>query len=149
MTSLILTLSLWATPLLPADIPANAIYLGKGVGLIHSLKLRMGEVMPHNGMVLTFANFVRLKSALEDAPDLCVWAVDQAVNECTKGLDRERDIMLNRETDDQAIIKAYEKRLFATETALQNETNRRQYMMYTALITGAVAIVSTSLLIGL
>lgn len=149
MINLILSVSLWAMPLLPADIPANAIYLGKGVGLIHSLKLNMGEVMPHRGMVLTLANFVRLKSALEDAPDLCVWAIDQAVNECTEGLNRERDIMRTREHDDQLLIKAYETRLKLTETALQKETNQRQYMMYTAIASGALAIISTTLLIGL
>jgi len=149
MINLIMSASLWLMPLLPDDIPANAIYLGKGVGLIHSLKLNMGEIMPHKGMVLSIANFVRLKSALEDAPDLCVWAIDQAVNECTTGLNRERDIMLKRETDDAAIITAYESRLQLTEQTLQTVTNQRQYMMYTAIATSMLAIISTSLMIGL
>jgi len=145
VTSLFLSISIFLSPLLPADIPANAIYLGRGVGLIHSLKLKMGEPVPHTGMLLTLANFIRLKSALEDSPDLCTWAIDQAIDECVKGLDREQEIALNREADDAAIIKAYESRLFTIESALLDARKQRKYMMYTAIGVGALSIITSTL----
>ena len=147
MISSLLSLSIFLTPALPADIPATAIYLGQGVGLIHSLKLKMGAPMPYNGLILTTANFVRLKSALEDSPDLCTWAIDQAVEECANGLNREQEIALNREANSQLTIKAYENRLSTIEVSLQNSESSRQYMMYTSIGLGALSIITTSLLL--
>ena len=136
----ILSLVLVLTPLLPADIPPTLIYLGPGVDPIHSLKLRMGEPMPYTGLVVTAANWVRLKSALEGAPDLCVWAVDEAITRCEQGAREQAEILLHRENEDKAIISAYEIRLQQSELALQDAIEDAAMYKWTSTIIGTVLI---------
>ena len=134
------SLVLVLTPLLPADIPPTLIYLGPGVDPIHSLKLKMGGPMPYAGLVLTPANWVRLKSALEGAPDLCVWAVDEAIKRCEQGAREQADILLNRETEDKAIISAYEIRLQKSELALESAIEEAVMYKWTSTIIGTVLV---------
>lgn len=130
-----------ATPLLPADIPANEIYLGPGISPIETFKIKQGFVADTDYQVMTVFNFIRLKSALEGSPDLCVFAIDQAIKQCQEGLQREQDIYLNREADDQLIIKSYETRLKSIELELHNAYKSNKILMYTI---GAVSLLAAS-----
>jgi hypothetical protein len=96
--------------------------------------------MPYTGLVVTPANWVRLKSALEGAPDLCVWAVDEAIKRCEQGAREQAEILLNRETEDKAIISAYETRLQKSELALQDAIEDVAVYKWTSTIIGTVLI---------
>ena len=136
-TALVLLLA----PLLPADIPANMIYMGQGIEPIHSIKIKRGFVSDGRYMLITPYNFIRVKSALENSPDLCTLAISETVKSCTAGLEREQQIMLNREHDDAKLLTAYESRLKAIESDLQNSEYHNKMLMY---ITGGFALLSTA-----
>ena len=144
---LFLSLALILAPLMPADIKPTMIYLGAGVEPIHTMKLRLGEVMPHDGIILTYTNFIRIKSALEGAPDLCVWAIDEAVQRCQIGAEEQERILLNREEKDQEILAAYEARLLKVESDLTKETQRSQILERTSIILGISAELRPSFII--
>ena len=80
MTNLLLSVLLVLTPLKPENIPPNWIYLGQGVEPIKAIKVDtdFDLKIKEPSALLTVPEFIRLKSALEDSPDLCVWAIDEA-----------------------------------------------------------------------
>ena len=142
--SLLLTLS---TPLLPDNIPASAIYMGKGLELVETFKIKKGWVSDSTYQVITPYNFIRLKSAVEGSSDLCLFAVDEALKECEAGLDRERELFLNREVDDQLIIKSYEARLNAIELELSKAQKTNTLLVYVMSSLGVIAASSLTLYI--
>jgi len=142
--SLLLTLS---TPLLPNNIPASAIYMGKGLELVETFKIKKGWVSDSTYQVITPYNFIRLKSAVEGSSDLCLFAVDEALKECEAGLDRERELFLNREVDDQLIIKSYEARLNAIELELSKAQKTNTLLVYVMSSLGVIAASSLTLYI--
>lgn len=135
------------TPLLPSNIPASAIYMGKGLELVETFKVRKGWVSDSTYQIITPYNFIRLKSAVEGASDLCSFAVDETLKECEQGLNRERNIYLNRETDDQLIIKSYESRLAEIESDLQKVQETNTILIYVASSLGVIAASSLTLFI--
>jgi len=142
--SLLLTLS---TPLLPDNIPASAIYMGKGLELVETFKIKKGWVSDSTYQVITPYNFIRLKGAVEGSSDLCLFAVDEALKECEAGLDRERELFLNREVDDQLIIKSYEARLNAIELELSKAQKTNTMLVYVMSSLGVIAASSLTLYI--
>lgn len=142
--SLLLTLS---TPLLPDNIPASAIYMGKGLELVETFKIKKGWVSDSTYQVITPYNFIRLKGAVEGSSDLCLFAVDEALKECEAGLDRERELFLNREVDDQLIIKSYEARLNAIELELSKAQKTNTLLVYVMSGLGVIAASSLTLYI--
>jgi hypothetical protein len=144
LLSVILTI---ATPLLPNNIPASAIYMGKGLELVETFKIKHGWISDGVYQVITPYNFIRLKSAVEGSSDLCLFAVDEALKECERGLNRERDLFLNRESDDQLIIKSYEHRLKTIESELQNAQSTNTMLIYVASSLGVIAASSLTLYI--
>jgi hypothetical protein len=142
--SLLLTLS---TPLLPDNIPASAIYMGKGLELVETFKIKKGWVSDSTYQVITPYNFIRLKGAVEGSSDLCLFAVDEALKECEAGLDRERELFLNREVDDQLIIKSYEARLNAIELELSKAQKTNTLLVYVMSSLGVIAASSLTLYI--
>jgi len=139
-----LSLLMILTPLKPADIPANQIYLGKGIEPITAIKVQKGWVAPTLSMVLTPFEFIELKSALENSPDLCTYAIDKAIEQCMSGLKREKKIMLNREISDQQLLKAYESRLKLVESELLTSYKQNKILMYVASSLTAIAIGATT-----
>ena len=135
------------TPLLPSNIPASAIYMGKGLELVETFKIKKGWVSDSTYQVITPYNFIRLKSAVEGASDLCSFAVDEALKECERGLNRERDLFLNREADDQLIIKSYEQRLKTLESDLQKAQEHNTMLIYIVSSLGVIAASSLTLFI--
>tara|TARA_B100001094_G_C18161053_1_gene789366 strand:+ start:202 stop:645 length:444 start_codon:yes stop_codon:yes gene_type:complete len=133
------------TSLLPANIPPNLIYMGPHVEPIHSIKVRRGYVVDGTSMLLTPSNFIRLKSVVENSPDLCTLAVDESIKKCLEGLEREQKIMLNREHDDQVLIKAYESRLLSIEADLDRSQKKQRVLLYTAVSLALVATASITL----
>jgi len=142
--SLLLTLS---TPLLPNNIPPSAIYMGKGLELVETFKIKKGWVSDSTYQVITPYNFIRLKGAVEGSSDLCLFAVDEALKECEAGLDRERELFLNREVDDQLIIKSYEARLNAIELELSKAQKTNTLLVYVMSSLGVIAASSLTLYI--
>ena len=135
------------TSLLPANIPPNLIYMGPHVEPIHSIKVKRGHVVDGTSMLLTPSNFIRLKSVVENSPDLCTLAVDESIKKCLEGLEREQKIMLNREHDDQVLIKAYESRLLSIEADLRTSEKKKRVLLYTAVSLALVATASITLAI--
>lgn len=132
-------LMLFLVPLRPADIPANQIYLGEHIEPITAIRVQKGWVAPTLSMVLTPYEFIELKSAIEHSPDLCTHAIDLAVKQCSAGLQREKEIMLGRETSDQQLITAYEQRLKIIEGELQVSYKQNKILMYLATGLSAIA----------
>ena len=137
--SFFLSVIIFLTPL--ADIPAKAIWLGKGIEIIQGEKIKAGEVASTTKMMLKIHDFVRLKSAMESSTDLCSWAITETYNECRQGAKRQLDIALNRESNQADLISAYEHRLKQTESALSKSENYTKILLY---VTGGLAIVSAS-----
>ena len=144
LLSMILTI---ATPLLPNNIPASSIYMGKGLELVETFKIKKGWVSDSTYQVITPYNFIRLKSAVEGANDLCLFAVDEALKVCETGLQNERELFLGRESDDQLIIKSYEHRLKTIESELQNAQSTNTILIYVASSLGVIAASSLTLYI--
>ncbi len=137
--SFFLSVIIFLTPL--ADIPAKAIWLGKGIEIIQGEKIKPGEKAKKTMMMLSVHDFVRLKSAMESSTDLCSWAITETYNECKQGAKRQLDIALNRESNQADLISAYEHRLKQTESALSKSENYSKILLYVA---GGLAIVSAS-----
>jgi len=147
MISFFLSLSLIFTPVLPENIPATLIYLGKGVEPLHSIKVKKGFIVEETSILFTPYNFVRLKSILEGSPDLCTWAIDEAINSCEKGMIRAENIALDREHNDAEIMKAYEIRLQALEKSLDASQKQTDVLLWSIGGVSLVAVASTSLLV--
>ena len=135
-------LLIWFTSLLPADIPANLVYMGPHVEPIHSIKVKKGHVVESTSMLLTPSNFIRLKSFVQNSPDLCTLAVNESVKKCLEGLEREQQIMLDREHDDKALIKAYESRLLSAEAALSASSKKQKMLIFTSIGLALISSVS-------
>lgn len=137
-----ITILIWFSSLLPANIPPNLIYMGPHVQPIHSIKVKRGYVVDSTSMLLTPSNFIRLKSVVENSPDLCTLAVDRSIKKCLEGLEREQQIMLDREHDDKALIKAYESRLLSAEAALSASSKKQKMLIYTSIGLAVISSVS-------
>ena len=135
-------LLIWFTSLLPADIPSNLVYMGPHVEPIHSIKVKKGHVVESTSMLLTPSNFIRLKSFVQNSPDLCTLAVNESVRKCLEGLEREQQIMLDREHDDKELIQAYESRLLSAEAALSASSKKQKMLIYTSIGLAVISSVS-------
>lgn len=149
MTSFLLSILLILTPLKPDDIPPNWIYLGQGVEPIKAIKVDKDFDLKirEPSALLTVPQFIRLKSALENSPDLCAWAIDEALKECEKGMTKALNEAYTREVDHLDIIKAYETRLLKLEDSLKKEKKYNKIMLYVASGLGFVATITTTLYI--
>ena len=137
--SFFLSVVSFLTPLV--DIPPTAIWLGKGIEIIQGEKIKAGEVAKTNKMMLTIHDFIRLKSAMDSSTDLCSWAITETYNECIQGSQRQLDIALNRESNQNELITAYEHRLKQTESELNNSKNYNKILLY---VSGGLAIIAAS-----
>ena len=137
--SFFLSVVIFLTPLVA--IPPTAIWLGKGIEIIQGEKIKAGEVAKTNKMMLTIHDFIRLKSAMESSTDLCSWAITETYNECIQGSQRQLDIALNRESNQNELITAYEHRLKQTESELNNSKNYNKILLY---VSGGLAIIAAS-----
>lgn len=137
--SFFLSVVIFLTPLV--DIPPTAIWLGKGIEIIQGEKIKAGDVAKTNKMMLTIHDFIRLKSAMESSTDLCSWAITETYNECIQGSQRQLDIALNRESNQNELITAYEHRLKQTESELNNSKNYNKILLY---VSGGLAIIAAS-----
>ena len=137
--SFFLSVVIFLTPLV--DIPPTAIWLGKGIEIIQGEKIKAGDVAKTNKMMLTIHDFIRLKSAMESSTDLCSWAITETYNECIQGSQRQLDIALNRESNQNELITAYEHRLKQTESELNNSKNYNKILLY---VSGGLAIIVAS-----
>ena len=139
MINLFLIITLILTPLKPANIPPNWIYLGEKVKPIQAIKVEPGFQLTFNGAVLTVDDFIRVKGIIEGSKDLCVYAIDQAVKECEKGMTVALNQAHGRETNQFEIITAYETRLGKLEDSLLESQKRTKLMLYIATGAGLVA----------
>ena len=137
--SFFLSVVIFLTPLV--DIPPTAIWLGKGIEIIQGEKIKAGDVAKTNKMMLTIHDFIRLKSAMDSSTDLCSWAITETYNECIQGSQRQLDIALNRESNQNELITAYEHRLKQTESELNNSKNYNKILLY---VSGGLAIIAAS-----
>ena len=119
--------------------------MGPHVEPIHSIKVRRGHVVDGTSMLLTPSNFIRLKSVVENSPDLCTLAVDESVKKCLEGLEREKRIMHERELDDQLLIKSYESRLLKVESELDASLQKQRVLLFTAVSLALVATAGVTL----
>ena len=133
------------TPLLPADLPPNMIYMGKGLEPVATMKVKKGHVVGGTHILMTPYEFIRVKSAIEGSGDLCNWAVEEAVNACLLQMREEVDRALGRENHDRELLKAYEVRLKTIEEDLQASTKRNKMLMYLSASLGAIALSATTI----
>ena len=136
-----LSILLMLTPLKPADLPATMIWMGQGLEPIYSIKVKQGHVVGSTSILMTPYEFVRLKSAVEGSPDLCSWAVDEAVNSCLVSMNEATDRATNREINDSELIKAYEARLTQSEKHLSVLERHNKIMLY---VTGGLALIAST-----
>lgn len=147
MINFILSLSLVLVPLLPPDIPPNWIYMGVGVKPIQAIKVDTGFEVREPSALLTVHDFIRLKSAFENSPDLCTYAIDEALKECRKGTEKQLMIAYSREENDKLIIQAYESRLDKTEKSLIEAQEETKIYKYATISFGAIALASLTSII--
>jgi hypothetical protein len=142
MINYLLTLTLILEPLLPANIPPNWIYMGSKVKPIQAIKVEPNFKVEFYGALLNINDFLRVKSVIENAPDVCTYAIDEAVEECKKGRDRSLTIAFNREDDIRQTLKAYEVRLAKTEELLIEEQFKTKIFMYSTMSLGVISVAS-------
>jgi hypothetical protein len=146
MINYLLALTLFLEPLLPANIPPNWIYMGSKVKPIQAIKVEPDFNVSFHGALLNINDFLRIKSVIENAPDVCTFAIDEAVKECKKGRDRSLTIALNRETDIRETLKSYEVRLAKTEQLLIEEQLRTKMFIYSTAGFGVISVASITAL---
>lgn len=144
MINAILSSLLFLTPLLPADLPPNMIYMGKGLEPVATIKVKKGHVVGGTSILMTPYEFIRVKSAIEGSGDLCNWAVEEAVNACLLQMREEVDRALGRENHDRELLKAYEVRLKTIESDLLASTKQNKMLMYLSASLGAIALSATT-----
>jgi hypothetical protein len=145
--NIILSIILILSPAMPGDVPATAIWIGKGVDPIKAEKISPGETVETVRLGVTPYDFVRLKTAMEGATDLCTWAIDESVAECHKGLKQSESIAIHREERTQDILSAYEVRLDRTEKALMTSERYTEIMIYVSSGLAVLAASTTALLV--
>lgn len=128
-----ISLLFFFTSLLPANIPANMIYMGPSIDPIPAIKIKRGYVSDSTYMLMTPYHFIRVKSAIENSPDLCTLAIDESIKKCMEGMEREQEIMQIREHDDKALIKAYETRLVKVERELETTLEKNAVLLWTTV----------------
>ena len=139
--NIILSIILTLSPALPGDVPATAIWIGKGIDPIKAEKIEPGDTVETVRLLMTPYDFVRLKTAMEGATDLCTWAIDESVAECFNGMKQAESIAIHREERTQDILSAYEVRLDRTEKALMTSERYTEIMVY---VSGGLAILAAS-----
>ena len=145
MINLFLAFVLFMTPLKPANIPPNWIYLGERVEPIEAIKVKPGFELTFHGAVLTLNDFIRVKGILENEKDLCVYAIDTALKECEKGMNKALTEAYGRGNNHLEIVKAYEIRLGKLETSLLESQKQTKLMLYIATGAGVVATLFTTM----
>lgn len=142
MHALILSLSLILQPL----APATEIYLGELVRPIRAIKLKLNELAPSDGAFITRDDWIRAKVAIEGTRPLCEFVANEALSACLSGIEREREISAQRDSDQKHLIDALKTELSReTERASNAERSSRRFMFATISL-GVVATVSASLL---
>lgn len=145
---LALTLALQpATPLLVID-------LGYEIEPITATRLKLNEPAPSDGAFITPRDWVRIRSALRTSRSVCQWAVNETLDECIRGLERDRELIHAERSTLLEVADTYALRLQDTESALDDalklntelEAERDLYMWATIGVLGSVTLVVGSLL---
>jgi hypothetical protein len=76
---------------------------------------------------------------------LCVYAIDTALKECEKGMNKALTEAYGRENNHLEIVKAYEIRLGKLETSLLESQKQTKLMLYIATGAGVVATLFTTM----
>jgi hypothetical protein len=145
MINLYLAVMLIMTPLKPANIPPNWIYLGEKVEPIKAIKTEPGMTLTFHGAALSVTDFIRVKGILENEKDLCIYAIDEALKECEKGMNKALNEAYGRENNHLELVKAYETRLGRLETSLLESQKQTKLMLYIATGAGVVATLFTTM----
>jgi hypothetical protein len=144
MINLVLSSLLFLAPLIPADLPPTMIYMGQGLEPVATIKVRMGHVVGETSILMTPYEFIRVKSAIEGAGDLCNWAVEESTKACIAQMDQEIQRALQREDNDKELLRAYEHRLKVIEEDLQASYRQNKIMLYLSASLGAIALSATT-----
>lgn len=125
--------------------PATEIYLGELVPPITSLKLHIGEPAPSDGAFLHPADWIALKTAMENNISVCEWAVIEAVSVCIAECN-------NRRSDDcvdmdllRTTIQSYELVIADVENELTR--TKKANTAYVWGMVGASSLAVISLLV--
>lgn len=141
LLSLTLTLQS-ATPLLVID-------LGAEIEPITATRLTLDEPAPNDGAFLTARDWIRVRSALRTSRAVCQWAIDETLDECILGLERDRELIHAERETLVEVADSYALRLQDTERALNDAltlnteltAQRDRYMWTTIGVVGAVSLV--------
>ena len=149
--TLALTLALQpATPLLVID-------LGYEIEPITATRLKLNEPAPSDGAFIAPRDWVRIRSALRTSRSVCQWAVNETLDECIRGLERDRELIHAERSTLLEVADTYALRLQDTERALGDAlklndelTAQRDLYMWTTIgvLGSATLVVVGSLLMN-
>ena len=131
-----------ATPLLVID-------LGYEIEPITATRLKLSEPAPSDGAFISPRDWVRIRSALRTSRSVCQWAIDETLDECIRGLERDRELIHAERSTLLEVADTYALRLQDTESALNDAlklnteltAERDLYMWATIGVLGSVTLV--------
>lgn len=137
-----LALVLQPTPLLVID-------LGAEIEPITATRLTLSEPAPSDGAFITPRDWLRIRSALRTSRSVCQWAINETLDECIRGLERDRELIHAERSTLVEVADTYALRLQDTESALNDAlqlntkltAERDLYMWTTIGVLGSATII--------
>ena len=137
-----LALVLQPTPLLVID-------LGAEIEPITATRLTLSEPAPSDGAFITPRDWPRIRSALRTSRSVCQWAINETLDECIRGLERDRELIHAERSTLVEVADTYALRLQDTESALNDAlqlntkltAERDLYMWATIGVLGSATII--------
>lgn len=137
-----LALVLQPTPLLVID-------LGAEIEPITATRLTLSEPAPSDGAFITPRDWLRIRSALRASRSVCQWAINETLDECIRGLERDRELIHAERSTLVEVADTYALRLQDTESALNDAlklnteltAERDLYMWTTIGVLGSATII--------
>jgi hypothetical protein len=137
-----LALVLQPTPLLVID-------LGAEIEPITATRLTLSEPAPSDGAFITPRDWLRIRSALRTSRSVCQWAINETLDECIRGLERDRELIHAERSTLVEVADTYALRLQDTESALNDAlklnteltAERDLYMWATIGVLGSATII--------
>jgi hypothetical protein len=145
MISQILALALVLQP----TTPLLVIDLGYEIEPITATRLKLSEPAPSDGAFISPRDWVRIRSALRTSRSVCQWAINETLDECIRGLERDRELIHAERSTLLEVADTYALRLQDTESALNDalklntelEAERDLYMWATIGVLGSATII--------
>ena len=146
MISVLMSVLLFMSPLLPEQLPANQIYMGEHLQPISGDRIKCKSATGFC-MTLTLKGFLRAKDAIQNQPNLCQLAVDQTATACRVQAEALAVVVSQREQDDQQLINSYKLKLKHAESTLAQVDHQRIKWRWAALGVSSLSAILTTIMI--